>query len=92
MRIYRKHQINKVYEGNLGKTSETNKARGIILLLLTNLYTGYFYSYIIFTLGTYIYCYHRSPVKINLKGEKRVYIKKVYIKKERKKQTNVVVS
>ena len=56
----------------------------ILLILLTNLYTGYFYSYIIFTLGTYIYCYHRSPVKINLKDEKRVYIKKEYIKKERK--------
>ena len=59
----------------------------LLLLLLTNIYTGYFHSYIIFTLGTHIYCYHRSPVKINLEDEK-----KVYIKKERKKQTNVIVS
>ena len=48
----------------------------LLVLLLTNLYTGYFYSYMIFTLGTYIYSYHRSPVKINLKDEKSVYIKK----------------
>ena len=43
----------------------------LLLLLLTNLYTGFFYSHIIFTLGTYIYCYHRSPVKyIKIKKRK----------------------
>lgn len=30
-----------------------------------NLYTGYFYIHIIITLGTYAYCYHRSPVAEN---------------------------
>lgn len=34
-------------------------------LLLTYLYTGFFYSHIVLTLGEYVCCYHMCPVQIS---------------------------
>ena len=30
----------------------------LLFLLITNIYTGFFYRYIMFTQGKFIYCYH----------------------------------
>ena len=80
-------KIEKLYECKESDLIRDLSMTELLLLLVTNLYTGYFYNYTIFTLGTHIYCYHRTPVEINLKYEKNLYFKK-----ERKTQTTVIAS